>query len=239
MAETPAVPDLTGRGTPESTWSTCSALAALPSWQPRPPAAGRIVVIAPHPDDEILGAGGTIARLCRAGSRVELVAVTDGEQSHPDMEDHLRAIRPLETLAAAARLGIELGAVSRLRHPDGQIDEARLAEQLVALIRPGDLVLAQWQRDGHPDHDAAGRAAATAAARRGADLLAYLVWAWHWAKPGDLPWERAVRIDIAHVAGAKRAAAACFRSQVSIDPVVLPPHVRRRLLRSYEVLVRP
>jgi LmbE family N-acetylglucosaminyl deacetylase len=239
MTEPTAMPDLTGRGTPESTWSRCPALAALPSWQPRPPAGGRIVVVAPHPDDEMLGAGGTIARLCHSGARVELVAVTDGERSHPGMEDHLRAVRPLETLAAAARLGIEFSAVSRLRHPDGQIDEGRLAEQLAALIRPGDLVLAPWPRDGHPDHDAAGRAAATAAARRDADLLAYLVWAWHWARPDDLPWERAVRVDIADLAAAKREAAACFRSQISIDPVVLPAHVRRRLLRSYEVLVRP
>ncbi|MGH6943228.1 MAG: PIG-L deacetylase family protein, partial [Geminicoccaceae bacterium] len=38
----------------------------------------RVLVIAPHPDDEVLGAGGTIARLCAAGSRVTVAVVTRG-----------------------------------------------------------------------------------------------------------------------------------------------------------------
>jgi LmbE family N-acetylglucosaminyl deacetylase len=47
---------------------------------------------------------------------------------------------------------------------------------------------APWRHDGHPDHDAAGRAATIASAAAGAPLLQYLVWAWHWADPeGDDP----------------------------------------------------
>ena len=53
-------------------------------------------------------------------------------------------------------------------------------------LAPGDLVLAPWQHDGHPDHDAAGRAAIAAAPARGARLLRYPVWAWHWLEP-DAP----------------------------------------------------
>lgn len=187
MNPTASPTDLTGHGTPESAWARCSALDGLPSWAPRPPASGRVVVVAPHPDDEILGAGGTTARLYRLGAQVDLVAVTDGERSHPGMDRHLRVVRPLETLVAASELGIEFGSTSRLRQPDGQVDEAKLIGQLTARIRPGDLVLAPWAGDGHPDHDSVGRAAETACSRTGADLLAYLVWAWHWASPDDLP----------------------------------------------------
>lgn len=238
MASGRAAPDLQGGGTLESIWSACSPLADLGRWQPRVPASGRVVVVAPHPDDEILGPGGTLARLSRVGAEVVLVAVTDGERSHPGMERHLRAVRPLESLAAAGRLGIEYGAVHRLRHPDGKVDERGLVDQLADVVQSGDLMLAPWRNDGHPDHDAVGRAAEQAAARSGAHLLSYLVWAWHWASPDDLPWEQALRVDITDVAAAKRHAAACFTSQIAVEPVILAAHVRRRLLRSYEVLLQ-
>ena len=167
MTSQTSAPELTGQGTPEATWSRCSTLAALPPWSPRLPASGRIVVVAPHPDDEILGAGGITARLCRLGAQVDLVAVTDGEHSHPGLVRYLRIVRPLETLAAACQLGIDFGSISRLRHPDGQVDKTKLTGQLAARIRPGDLVLAPWARDGHPDHDAVGRAVETMCARIG------------------------------------------------------------------------
>ena len=230
--------DLQGAGTPESVWADCHLAERLPQWQPEQPANGRVIVVAPHPDDEILGAGGTVARLSRAGAFVELIAVTDGERSHPGMESHLRCVRPRESLAAAGRLGIRFRSIRRLRHPDGRIDEPTLARSLAELVGPGDLVLAPWVCDGHPDHDATGRAAAQACARNGADLLAYLVWAWHWAKPDDLPWSRAQRVDISDLVAPKRSAAGCFRSQIKVEAVVLPPHVLRRLVRPYEVLLR-
>ncbi len=239
MDHATAVPDLQGRGTPESSWSRCVQLNELEPWQPRPPASGRAVMVAPHPDDEIVGAGGTLARLTGLGARVDLVAVTDGERSHPGMENHLRSLRPQETLLAAARLGVDFADVKRLRHRDGGVDEQRLIDQLAVEFRSGDLVLAPWHNDGHPDHDAVGRAAREAAARSGATVLSYLVWAWHWASPDDLPWQKALRVDIADVAAAKRKAVACFKSQLSVEPVVLAPHVLRRLLRSYEVLLQP
>ena len=40
---------------------------------------GRVAVIAPHPDDEVLGCGGTIARLAAAGRQVDVVTVTRGQ----------------------------------------------------------------------------------------------------------------------------------------------------------------
>jgi LmbE family N-acetylglucosaminyl deacetylase len=237
-AQVAVTPSLRGRGTPEAIWSRCEQLADVPTWRPEPPASGRVLVVAPHPDDEILGVGGTIARLCRSGAHVELLAVTDGERSHPGMENHLRALRPQETLAAAARLGIGFDRIRRLEHRDGRIDESILVEQLTDFLDEGDIVLAPWARDGHPDHDATGRAAERATAQTGADLYSYLVWAWHWAEPTDLPWHHALRIDIADLATRKREAATCFRSQTTVDPIVLPAHVRGRLLRSYEVVIR-
>ena len=70
--------------------------------------------------------------------------------------------------------------------------------------------------DGHPDHEAVGRAAASACAHTGSTLLEYPVWMWHWATPADpdVPWDRAhlVRVSCRAV-DRKRLAAQCFRSQ--------------------------
>ena len=209
-------------------------------WTPTVPPSRRTVVVAPHPDDEILGVGGTISLLAAAGGQMVLVAVTDGEASHPGRQEELRARRPQESVAATQRLGIVPSRTYRLRHPDGRVDEDRLSSELVALVGSGDLVLAPWWRDGHPDHDRVGRAA-LAASRRGADLLAYLVWTWHWASPsGDVPWSRACRVELGpEIARRKRSAAQAFYSQITGPVPVLPSHVLVRCTRSFEILLRP
>jgi len=74
--------DLSGEGTSEQAWLGWSELAGRPKLRmPAPPATA--VVIAPHPDDEVLGVGGLLTLLARTGTAVHIVAVTDGEASHP------------------------------------------------------------------------------------------------------------------------------------------------------------
>lgn len=233
-------PDLRGPGTPEAEWDRCPQLSGLRVWEPDLPPSGRVLVVAPHPDDELLGAGGTNALLHREGARVELVAVTDGEASHAGMAERLRRVRPRETEAAAARMGTPFHRIHRLGHPDGAVDGHLLEAQLSRLTGPGDLVLAPWSRNGHPDHDIVGSAAVNAVERSGGRLLEYLVWAWHWAGLEDLPWDRAARVHLAgRLADRKREAAACFVTQTTGDDPVLPEHVLIRLLRPYEVVLAP
>ena len=87
--------------------------------------------------------------------------------------------------------------------PDGQLadHEDRLTELLVEILEgaaPGTWCAATWRGDGHPDHEAVGRAAAQACARTGATLLEYPVWMWHWASPADpaVPWDRAYSVPL-------------------------------------------
>ena len=68
-------------GTPEEAWESWLELRHLPVADPQ--AWRSVVIVAAHPDDEVLGAGGTMALLAAAGARLRLVAVTDGEASHP------------------------------------------------------------------------------------------------------------------------------------------------------------
>lgn len=209
------------RGTSEATWLQCSELVnCLPFALPR----GRIVVLAPHPDDEVLGVGGVIASV---DAPVRIVAVTDGEASHPGRPG-LADRRAAERTLALARLGV-LAEVVRLGIADGGVARcADLAERIAPLVADAALVLAPWPRDGHPDHDAVGAAAS------GAAVAFYPVWAWHWARPSELPWHRARRFELSPAVHARKIdAIGAYASQLGD---ILPPFVVARFMRPFEVL---
>ena len=243
---------------------TCAA--ALPAW-PGAEALPGLLIVAPHPDDEIAGAGGLFAAALDAGIPVRLAAVTDGEGSHPPEAidpAELAAIRRGETDAAlqvlADAAGCPVPPVTRLSIPDGAVAEheetlaGRLAE-LLDELPTGTWIAAPLRTDGHPDHDAAGRAAfAAAATRPTCPVVEYPVWLWQHTAPADVPDElaaAAVRLDVPERLRASLPAALdCFRSQVSLDygvavdrdpaagpeAVVLPARVRERLCRERQVV---
>lgn len=232
-----------GDGTPEADWQAWGGLAALPVLDLSE--ARRLVIVAPHPDDEVLGLGG----LLQGHPRVQLVAVTDGEASHPDStvvdRDRLAALRRAESAEALSRLGRPRIPVTRLSLGDGAVRARSVAAALEPLLTEGDVCLATWRGDGHPDHEAVGEAAAAACASRGVRLLEYPIWTWHWARPGDprVPWHRARRIPLdADARARKNLAVQAFRTQIRPlgpgpgDRVVLPPHVLARFDRDLEVV---
>jgi LmbE family N-acetylglucosaminyl deacetylase len=140
-------------------------------------------------------------------------------------------------------LGARTAEVIRLGLPDGRLAgrENELAATLAPLVAGFDLCLAPWDRDKHPDHEAAGRAARRAGPRA---LYCFPVWMWHWASPGDprVPWDRALRIPLPPPAASrKRAAITCFASQTEdrghgLGPV-LPPAMIAHFTRAMEVLL--
>lgn len=183
-----------GPGTPAIVWRR------QPEWGTGEPlglhGVSRLVVVAAHPDDESLGAGGLVASATRRGVAVEIVSATDGEGSHPDSPTHppedLAVVRAGEARQAASALAVPVELVHRLCLPDGGVGEHQddLTGRLVEIVGDGrgTVIVAPWRRDAHPDHEAAGRAAAAAARRTGADLWEYPVWFWHWGHPQDAPW---------------------------------------------------
>ncbi|WP_193613748.1 PIG-L family deacetylase [Nocardioides lijunqiniae] len=221
---------------------------------PRAPdltAYSRVVVLAAHPDDESLGAGGLMATAAAQGLEVALVLCTLGEASHPDSATHtperLAALRHGEAVAALAELA-PVATPRVLGLPDGGVAAAEdaLATRLVEVVGDGrdTLLVAPWRRDGHPDHDAAGRAAATAAARTGATLWEYPVWAWHWGRPDDAPWSHLHRLELSAAAlGAKQRAMAAHVSQVAPlsaqpgDETLLGPDLLAHFARPSEHFV--
>lgn len=238
---------ITGAGTPEQVWRPFLGALGLPRLTLEP-APARAVVVAPHPDDEILGVGGLLNLLAAAGTRVEVLSVTDGEASHPGgsvCPQELVPRRAAETSAALAVLGVR-ASVRRLRLPDGGREALEQPVVNALRVEAGTWLLGPWAGDGHPDHEAVGRGCATVAERDGARLLGYPVWAWHWASPSDprLAWARAVQVDLPPDVRAKKVRAiAEFVTQIQplgpdpADAPVLPPYVLERFSRPWEVLL--
>jgi bacillithiol biosynthesis deacetylase BshB1 len=110
------------------------------------------LVIAPHPDDAELGAGGAVLLLKAQGSRVGVLDLTDGEPTpHGSVE-----IRRRETDAATALLGLDwrgnLGLTNRSLVND--LDARRRLAGALRQLRPRTLLAPYWE-DAHPDHVAA------------------------------------------------------------------------------------
>jgi LmbE family N-acetylglucosaminyl deacetylase len=243
----PAGPNRIDRpGTSEDAWESWVDLRHLPVTDPL--AWPGVVVVAAHPDDEVLGVGGTIAILAAAGVRLRLVAVTDGEASHPAADPAAIAkTREGESAEALARLGADRVEVIRLGFPDTGLAarEQELSAVLAEQCAGFGMCLASWEADAHADHEAAGRAARRAARLAGVPVLTYPIWMWHWAKPADprVPWYRARRVPLPPEAvSRKQAAIGAFTSQLTDrDPAtgpVLPAGIVAHFSRAQEVLLQ-
>lgn len=243
-----------GKGTSARRWQawsgwdevrTADLVALLPDgW--------RLVVVAPHPDDEVLGAGGLMSLAARAGRPVLVLAVTDGDASHPGStrwpRDRLVEQRASERAEALTVLGVDTGSVVRLGIADGQVPRLRvdLTRELIQHLSPSDVVISPWLLDGHPDHEAAARCVRIAARISGAQHLQVPIWGWHWSAPGDgwMPWAAALVLPLdAGVVNKKSRAVRCFRSQLEPDPStgereILPDWALDRLIRDREVFFR-
>lgn len=205
---------------------------------------GRVVVVAAHPDDETLGVGGLMRAVHGAGGRLEVVVATDGEAAFPDLDGPARATlaatRRGETDDALAALGLAGVPVHRLSLPDSALDADVLAAALEPLLRGADAWIAPWTGDPHPDHAAAGHAAA-AAAPVTATGWAYPIWMWAWLQADDpsIPWAHAhahLLDDDARTA--KRRALTCYASQTGGPAPIVPPEVLAHFGTGTEVVFR-
>ena len=118
-----------------------------------------IVVIAAHPDDEILGCGGTIARLASQGCLVHVLLMADGETSRSDVSKEVFDKRLVVRNAAAARAAEILGcaSITQLTFPDNRMDSFALldvvkaVEEFIKKYRP-DVVFTHHSGDVNIDH---------------------------------------------------------------------------------------
>ena len=223
--------------TPEAAW--LPVLLGIVNWEP--PLVPTLV-LAPHPDDETLGAGGLVAKLCRADVPVTIVAITDGEGAYADTPN-LGAIRVLEQTEALRRLGVPECRIHRLHLPDRDISryEDALVDLLAPLVTGNMHLVAPWQRDFHPDHEAAGRAAARVAQWKNLAITYYLFWTWHRGEPSIFDGLGVVKLtlsdsDLMSKLNALQAHVSQFEhgdGQPILSPKLLAPSQR-----AFEVYIR-
>lgn len=204
-----------------------------------------VTIVSPHPDDEVFGVGGIMRELVARGRTLQIIAVTDGDAAYGDLGRHARqrlvSRRVDERAEALAALDVsERTDVIRLGLPDGRVadHEAALTARLHELAGP--VVFATWRHDGHPDHEAVGRAAAAVTRRRALRLLEYVVWAPHRRRIDQRAGGRMRSIELSPATlAAKGRAVAAFRSQIDPSPdgrPVVSPDLFERLGEGRELL---
>lgn len=205
---------------------------APPELWPAPP-RGRVLAVAPHPDDETLGLGGTLAAHAQAGDEVDVLVVCSGVEGDPEGyfdREELPALREAECREACRILGVR--EVEFLGYPDGlsgkdlhlafpevpqEADAARemlarsFADLLAARVRDRghEILYLPWEGELNPDHWVVARSLPYLRAHHAevveqVSVLGYDVWS-------SLPPDTVV--DISDQAGVKDAALGVYRTQ--------------------------
>ncbi len=180
----------------------------------------RLLVIAPHPDDEAIAAWALMRQLRAKGAAVDVLVVSDGGASHPASRRwppaRLVAERRRETRRVLRPLNITPASIQFLGLPDGGLsaEPARLRHALGRALRrrpPSCLIVGPVADDAHPDH-AAVAAAVRATPRRGEARAAYHVW-----PEGAGRRLRGPHMPLSpHLVAMKRAAIRRYRTQAGL-----------------------
>lgn len=192
-----------------------------PELLPVPP-GGRLVVLAPHMDDEVIGCGGVLSRISRLGAEITVVYLTDGRRGNPALyertdllpeqqrveEERLVRERKEEARRAAEILGI--GNLIFLDRPDGRLEaDAEIVSQVKGLFRElkPTAVYLPFITDRHPDHLATNQIFVRALKGEKFDFQCLGYETWGTLYPNCL-------FDIGEVIEAKRRALEQFASQM-------------------------
>ena len=180
----------------------------------------RALVIAPHPDDEVLGCGGTIARLARAGTEIVVAILTRAQP--PLFEESVSRIGRAEAATAHAKLGVARTLFRDL--PAARLDEVphyelnRTLIELLLEVAP-DTLFVPHLGDIHLDHQRAF-ASSLVAARPNRPGYPTRIFAYetlsetNWNAPGITPnFAPNLFVDISDVLELKLEAMAAYVSQ--------------------------
>ncbi|MGA7752702.1 MAG: PIG-L deacetylase family protein [Candidatus Sulfotelmatobacter sp.] len=209
-----------------------------------------ILVIAAHPDDEVLGCGGTAARLAKEGHDVFFAIMGEGITSRHKERDaaggqQLGQLRQ-HAHAAAATVGVKDVFLHQL--PDNRLDTVpllevvKLIEDLVDRIKP-QVIYTHHPGDLNVDHGVIHRAVLTAtrpmAGQPVREIYAFEVpssteWAFQRLEPSFRP---NVFVDIANTIDAKVAAMECYESEARKFPHPRSPEALRALATRWGSVV--
>ena len=215
---------------------------------------GRVIVFAPHPDDETLCCGGTIAKRISEGYEVYVVVMTDGRYSflhvlgidrNPAPEE-VKEIRREEVKRATRILGVPEENLIFLNFVDRTLmdneDEAvRRVVEVLSDKRPVE-VYVPYKRDGHPDHRATYRIVKEAIRELGLPVKVYQYSITHkYARVGpiidrllSLFMKNIVCVDIKDFLRIKEEAVNQFKSELEVISIKQrTPLMDRESIRKY------
>lgn len=149
----------------------------------------RVLIISPHPDDEVFGCAGLMQSLVQAGKLVEVIIMSKGEAVHrhccPNEEDSIVQARAKLTDAANGVLGIAPERIHHLDFPDGDFASAidndtliRALENLVGAIAPTEVFIPH-PYENSPDHVAATQIVEGVLRQFPVKTFYYCVWTWY------------------------------------------------------------
>ena len=174
--------------------------------------ARRVLVLAPHPDDEIFGCGGALAIYRAQGADIQVVVLTDGT-ALADAQDKTTTARTRADETQAALQVLDIGPAQFWACPDrGLADDPSWLERLRPELATADVVLAPSPTEIHPDHAALGRGVlrelqAWADQRRAVPTVMFY--------EVGVPLQPNFLLDISAVWDLKSRAMACFASQLA------------------------
>ena len=207
--------------------------------------ADSVLVVAAHPDDEVLGCGGTIARHADAGDQVQVLIVAEGATSRQQERDRGQACDELSGLAQAAQqAGVILGAqgVELLDFPDNRLDSLDRLDLIKQIERRIDrhqprVVYVHHASDVNVDHRRLHEAVVTACrptpGHRVRQLLSFEVASsTEWQPPSSAPaFQPNWFVDISDQWQRKRDALVAYASEMR-------PWPHARSLEALEHLAR-
>ena len=167
---------------PDAAWPVLTTFRSFAGDRPilALPPFRTVLVLAAHPDDETAGCGGTMALLADAGATVEVAIATSGEGTIGADLDAGEVARRRESEARRACGVLGSRQPRFLAHRDGALGDALdvLARDLGALVADvsPEAIFLPWFLDGHPDHQALGRALERASLPDGIELWGYETW---------------------------------------------------------------
>lgn len=149
----------------------------------------KILIISPHPDDEVFGCGGLIHSLTQNGKQIDIIILSEGEAVHrhccPGDEEHIVSNRKRLTEEANKVLGLETLHIHRMKFPDGNFFSAKNNKQLIQLLENKiqelnpSTVFIPHPFENSPDHIAATEIIANILNKLNIPPYYYCVWTWY------------------------------------------------------------
>tara|TARA_Y100000992_G_scaffold297653_1_gene261538 strand:- start:620 stop:1288 length:669 start_codon:yes stop_codon:yes gene_type:complete len=181
----------------------------------------KVLIVAAHPDDEILGCGGTILRHTESKDDVQIVFVSDGEISRDNSSD-----KKIKRYEAAKTVSKELGCKEPifLDFPDNQLDTVpllkiiKLIESIIDAFKP-NIVYTHFYNDLNIDHQITSKAVLTACRPIGEDFVKQILL---FEIPSSTEWS----ISSSHFRPNKYISIANFSDK------------KRKILKNYENEIR-